>query len=63
MLKSRAALAAAVLCAAPAETWRRLVVAPDRRCAPYDKRGQYPCRPSSRTAWGRNPRTSSVVAS
>ena len=39
-----AALAAAVLCAAPAvaETWRGLAVAPEHRCSPYDRGTQYP---------------------
>ena len=27
---------------APAETWRGLVVAPEHRCAPYDKKRDYP---------------------
>ena len=41
-----AILAGAVLCAAPAagaqDTWQGLVVAPEHRCAPYDKHAQYP---------------------
>lgn len=39
-----AALAAAILCAAPAaaETWRGLAVAPEHRCSPYDRGTQYP---------------------
>ena len=31
---------------APAETWRGLTVAPEHRCAPYDKRRDYPYPPS-----------------
>ena len=27
---------------AAAETWRRLVVAPEHRCSPYDKKRDYP---------------------
>ena len=37
-----AALALAAMAAEAAETWRGLVVAPEHRCAPYDKRAQYP---------------------
>ena len=41
-LAALAALALAATAAEAAETWRGLVVAPERRCAPYDKRTQYP---------------------
>ena len=41
-LAALAALAFAVTAAEAAETWRGLVVAPEHRCAPYDKRAQYP---------------------
>ena len=41
-LAALAALALAATAAEAAETWRGLVVAPERRCAPYDKRAQYP---------------------
>ena len=37
-----AALAPAATAAEAAKTWRGLVVAPERRRAPYDKRAQYP---------------------
>ena len=36
------ALAAVPFVAEAGETWRGLVVAPEHRCAPYDKRSQYP---------------------
>ena len=35
-------LALGVIHAAAAETWRGLTVAPEHRCAPYDKRRDYP---------------------
>ena len=34
--------ALALSCAASAETWRGLVVAPEHRCAPYDRSRDYP---------------------
>ena len=41
-LAALAALVFAATAVEAAETWRGLVVAPERRCAPYDKRAQYP---------------------
>ena len=37
-----AALALGLVAGASAETWRGLVVAPEHRCAPYDKKRDYP---------------------
>ena len=41
-----AVLALGLVASASAETWRGLTVAPEYRCAPYDKRRDYPYPPS-----------------